>query len=165
VCVIIIAYRNRTGDCQRMSRINPQAGSSMDRRCFLVSTGMAALGVTTGTAANGVGRKRKKAYRNKPSAGWLDTPVEFSLCPFWFWNDALSKREIARQIEDFRTHGVYGFLIHPRAGCVSRQQKWQPCSRSFARFSCLVHIFAYCILARWVVLEKDKCVLDPFSTP
>ncbi len=77
---------------------------------------MAALGVTTGTAANTVGRKRKKAYRAILSAGWLDTPAEFSLCPFWFWNDALSKREIARQIEDFRAHGVYGFLIHPRAG-------------------------------------------------
>ncbi|UCD57756.1 MAG: hypothetical protein JSV16_01205, partial [Candidatus Hydrogenedentota bacterium] len=41
---------------------------------------------------------------------------EFSLCPFWFWNDDLSEQEIARQIKDFQAHGVHGFLIHPRAG-------------------------------------------------
>ena len=41
---------------------------------------------------------------------------EFSQAPFWFWNDDLSEEEIARQMADFRSHGVYGFVIHPRAG-------------------------------------------------
>lgn len=113
-----------------MSWTNPQATKSMDRRRFIVSAGMAAFGVTTGTiadgvspvrafsflASNGVSYKQKKAVHDKPPAGWLETPVEFSLCPFWFWNDELSEKEIARQIEDFRAHGVYGFVIHPRAG-------------------------------------------------
>jgi len=101
-----------------MNRTNLQATNSMDRRRFLVSAGMAALGVTTGTMADGpdfIG-KQKKAGHYKLSADWLNTPAEFSLCPFWFWNDELSEREIARQIEDFRAHGVYGFVIHPRAG-------------------------------------------------
>jgi hypothetical protein len=49
-------------------------------------------------------------------AGWLEPPAEFSLAPFWFWNDALSEKEIARQLDDFKSHGVYGFVIHPRAG-------------------------------------------------
>ena len=48
--------------------------------------------------------------------GWLEPPAEFSLAPFWFWNDALSEKEIARQLDDFKAHGVYGFVIHPRAG-------------------------------------------------
>ncbi|MEI8247210.1 MAG: hypothetical protein WCI51_15365, partial [Lentisphaerota bacterium] len=41
---------------------------------------------------------------------------EFSIMPFWFWNDVLDEREIIRQIEDFEQHGVYGFVIHPRMG-------------------------------------------------
>ncbi len=38
------------------------------------------------------------------------------LCPFWFWNDALSADEIVSQIGDFQLHGVDGFVIHPRVG-------------------------------------------------
>jgi len=47
---------------------------------------------------------------------WLDPPKEFSQAPFWFWNDELSEPELVRQMEDFRAHGVHGFVIHPRAG-------------------------------------------------
>ncbi len=45
-----------------------------------------------------------------------DPPREFSVMPFWFWNDDLQDREIVRQIADFEAHGVYGFVIHPRVG-------------------------------------------------
>jgi len=41
---------------------------------------------------------------------------EFSVLPFWFWNDDLSNEEICRQLDDFLAHGVYGFTIHPRVG-------------------------------------------------
>jgi hypothetical protein len=41
---------------------------------------------------------------------------EFSLMPFWFWNDDLDEDEIVRQMADFERHGVYGFIIHPRVG-------------------------------------------------
>ena len=44
------------------------------------------------------------------------TPAEFSLMPFWFWNDALDAAELLRQIDDFASHGVHGFIIHPRVG-------------------------------------------------
>jgi hypothetical protein len=47
---------------------------------------------------------------------WRDPPPEFSLAPFWFWNDALTEREIIRQMDDFRAHGVHAFVIHPRVG-------------------------------------------------
>lgn len=46
----------------------------------------------------------------------LDPPREFSLLPFWFWNDDLSEAELLRQMDDFREHGVWGFVIHPRVG-------------------------------------------------
>ncbi|MBW8041710.1 MAG: hypothetical protein FVQ85_17170 [Planctomycetes bacterium] len=48
--------------------------------------------------------------------GWLNPPREFSLCPFWFWNDNLSEKEIDRQLADFQAHEVHAFVIHPRAG-------------------------------------------------
>ncbi len=46
----------------------------------------------------------------------IDPPREFSVMPFWFWNDTLRDDEIIRQIADFEDHGVYGFVIHPRIG-------------------------------------------------
>ena len=46
----------------------------------------------------------------------LEPPREFSVMPFWFWNDALNEEEIVRQINDFEAHGVYGFVLHPRIG-------------------------------------------------
>ena len=53
----------------------------------------------------------------------LDPPREFSVMPFWFWNDALDAGEIVRQIADFEAHGVYGFIIHPRVG-LPRELSW-----------------------------------------
>ena len=47
---------------------------------------------------------------------FVDPPREFSVMPFWFWNDALHEDELLRQIADFEAHGVYGFVIHPRVG-------------------------------------------------
>ena len=47
---------------------------------------------------------------------FIDPPREFSVMPFWFWNDTLKDEEIVRQIADFEAHGIYGFVIHPRIG-------------------------------------------------
>ena len=59
-------------------------------------------------------------HRTSPAvalpAELIDPPAEFSLMPFWFWNDDLSEAEILRQIDDFEEHGVHGFVIHPRVG-------------------------------------------------
>ena len=49
-------------------------------------------------------------------ADFINPPHEFSIMPFWFWNDTLRDEEIIRQIADFEAHGVYGFVIHPRIG-------------------------------------------------
>jgi hypothetical protein len=47
---------------------------------------------------------------------WPLPGVEFSLCPFWFWNDELHAEEIERQMADFQAHGVDQFVLHPRVG-------------------------------------------------
>ncbi|MGC4033729.1 MAG: glycosyl hydrolase [Tepidisphaeraceae bacterium] len=49
-------------------------------------------------------------------ADWANPPREFTLMPFWFWNDVLDADEIRRQIAEFDVNGVYGFVIHPRVG-------------------------------------------------
>lgn len=49
-------------------------------------------------------------------AGFRDPPPEFSVIPFWFWNDDLDEAEMLRQMHAFETHGVHGFVIHPRVG-------------------------------------------------
>jgi hypothetical protein len=43
-------------------------------------------------------------------------PDEFSPIPFWFWNDAIRETELVRQIGDFHSKGIAGFVIHPRMG-------------------------------------------------
>jgi hypothetical protein len=43
-------------------------------------------------------------------------PDEFSPFPFWFWNDDIREDELVRQIRDFRSKGIAGFVIHPRIG-------------------------------------------------
>jgi hypothetical protein len=54
---------------------------------------------------------------------FADPPREFSLLPFWFWNDELDAGELLRQIDDFEAHGVHGFVIHPRVG-LPRDTGW-----------------------------------------
>lgn len=49
-------------------------------------------------------------------AEFRDPAREFSIMPFWFWNDELRDEELVRQLADFEAHGVYGFVIHPRIG-------------------------------------------------
>ena len=56
------------------------------------------------------------AFAGDVLAEFKDPPREFSVMPFWFWNDDLKDEEIVRQIADFEAHGVYGFVIHPRIG-------------------------------------------------
>lgn len=54
---------------------------------------------------------------------FTDPPREFSVMPFWFWNDSLNEQEIVRQIADFEVHGVFGFVIHPRIG-LPKEMTW-----------------------------------------
>ena len=108
----------------------------IDRRGFL---GLVGIGIAGGAWPGCVrvdgGSAALNNGRVEPPAGWLQPSPEFSLAPFWFWNDALSEKEIARQLDDFKAHGVYGFVIHPRAG-LPRDIGWmsEPMIR-FMRFA------------------------------
>ncbi|MEJ2705499.1 MAG: hypothetical protein P8Z79_23910, partial [Sedimentisphaerales bacterium] len=103
---------------------------SIDRRGFLASVGVGALSL----AAPGLSAGSAKAGQSA-TLGLDQCGREFSMCPFWFWNDALSEEEIARQIEDFQAHGVHAFLIHPRAG-LPRSIGWMsPNMIHFMRFA------------------------------
>jgi hypothetical protein len=85
------------------------------RRLFLALAGGAALapgGARPGGREDGPG--------NDPV---LDVRPEFTLVPFWFWNDRLEEREILRQIAGFQAHGVHGFVLHPRVG-LPRDTGW-----------------------------------------
>ncbi len=82
----------------------------LNRRDFLGAAGTAALALPF------TGALRAQDVPMGMPPEWYNPPVEFSQAPFWFWNDDLSEKELLRQIEDFRAHGVHAFLIHPRAG-------------------------------------------------
>lgn len=43
-------------------------------------------------------------------------PKEFSLLPFWAWNDSLKSDKICHQIDEMLDKGVYGAFMHARAG-------------------------------------------------
>ena len=90
---------------------------NLNRREFF---GLAGIGIAGGALLGNIrvysDSTARKINGVELPAGWLEPAPEFSLAPFWFWNDALSNKEIARQLDDFKEHGVYGFVIHPRAG-------------------------------------------------
>lgn len=65
--------------------------------------------------------KRIKGAHSLKSFGQLKQQfmapsAEFSPIPFWFWNDELTREELIRQIRDFHSKEVNGFVIHPRMG-------------------------------------------------
>lgn len=82
-------------------------------RCLAVAGAGLVLPTAPALAAPTPGAVRRAA---KLPDGWVHPPREFSLCPFWFWNDELTEAEIERQLADFQAHGVHAFVIHPRAG-------------------------------------------------
>jgi hypothetical protein len=86
----------------------------MNRRGFLRTIGEQTFGLVFFGGLQGCSNAHAKATQ-LPN-GWLNPSREFSLCPFWFWNDNLSEKEIDRQLADFQAHEVHAFVIHPRAG-------------------------------------------------
>ena len=89
-------------------------GSRMDRRDFLTVAGLGAI--SAADLLKAAASKNASQPLVELSAGWCRPGAEFSMAPFWFWNDRLTEDEISRQMADFRDHGVYAFVIHPRVG-------------------------------------------------
>ena len=90
--------------------------NTLNRRQFLQTTGIKAAVLALTSAKWSLGEVRGNNQTVGLPAEWLNPPNEFSQAPFWFWNDDLSEKELVRQINDFKAHGVHAFLIHPRAG-------------------------------------------------
>jgi hypothetical protein len=114
-----------------MERSKAVAGK-IDRREFLGMVGIGIAGVTWHGRLQVYGDSMtQKIDGAELPDGWLKPSPEFSMAPFWFWNDALSEEEIARQLDDFKAHGLYAFVIHPRAG-LPRDIGWM--SESMIKF-------------------------------
>ena len=79
----------------------------MDRRSFLRHSGAGAAAAVLGSVVRGVPTERDSDAAALPS-GWVDPPREFSLAPFWFWNDDLSQAEIVRQMNLVTQMGAQG---------------------------------------------------------
>ena len=93
---------------------------NITRRNFIKYAGVGGSAIFLNCRGNnGQQSKNQQAFLDH----WVDPPREFSQAPFWFWNDELTEKEIARQMQDFCDHGVYGFVIHPRAG-LPRDTGW-----------------------------------------
>ncbi len=92
-------------------------GDLLTRRQFTHRLGRAGIGLALASIpVTGAPFRSAAGEAIKLPVDWQRPPREFSLCPFWFWNDELSEAEIERQLADFQAHGVHAFVIHPRAG-------------------------------------------------
>ena len=51
---------------------------------------------------------------------------EYKSIPFWSWNNELSEEELLRQIEDMKSVGIGGFIMHARTGLKTEYlgEKW-----------------------------------------
>lgn len=47
---------------------------------------------------------------------FFDPPREYSIAPFWFWNDGVEPSEIRRQLGEMFDKGVYECVVHARKG-------------------------------------------------
>lgn len=59
---------------------------------------------------------RFQAEQDKLAVEFVTPDDEYTPIPFWFWNDTLTEEELERQIREFDSKGVNGFVIHPRLG-------------------------------------------------
>ncbi len=83
--------------------------------------------------------------------GWQDPPADYSLAPFWFWNDTLDEQELLRQMWVFQHHGVDAFVIHPRVG-LPRDTGWMS-ERLLARMRVVIETAA--ARGMWVMLYDE----------
>jgi len=90
--------------------------TKITRRSFVSTIGMGLPVTLLSRRAESDGQAIPGEQHDRFLEQWANPPREYSQAPFWFWNDDLSEQEIARQMDDFCAHGVYGFVIHPRAG-------------------------------------------------
>lgn len=54
---------------------------------------------------------------------------EYRSIPFWSWNNYLDEAELCRQIEEMKSAGIGGFIMHARTGLKEEYlgEKWFSC--------------------------------------
>lgn len=65
--------------------------------------------------------KLKKAFE--------ENLTDYAAIPFWSWNNELDEKELVRQIEEMKTAGMGGFIMHARLGITTEYlgEKWFSC--------------------------------------
>ena len=55
--------------------------------------------------------------------------TDYQSIPFWSWNNELDEEELTRQIEDMKSVGIGGFIMHARTGLKTEYlgEKWFSC--------------------------------------
>ncbi len=53
---------------------------------------------------------------DKIKDGFKNPPSEYSVAPFWSWNETMTGEELEFQMKDFKAHGIMGAFAHPRIG-------------------------------------------------
>ena len=56
---------------------------------------------------------------DKIKESFKNPPAEYSVAPFWSWNGDMNGEELARQMADFKAHGIMGAFAHPRKGMIT----------------------------------------------
>lgn len=56
---------------------------------------------------------------DKIKESFMFPPAEYSVAPFWSWNGEMKGEETARQMADFKAHGIMGAFAHPRKGMIT----------------------------------------------
>lgn len=82
-----------------------------------------------------------------------DPPHKYTMRPFWFWSGPIDSAEVARQIREMSSQGVYGAFVHARGNLETRylSEDWWNIIRNSLR------------------VAKDEgyyfCVVDEFEWP
>ncbi len=74
--------------------------------------------------------------KSRPHPAW-EAGDDWTLFPFWFWNDALEEEKLLSQIRDMYAHGIRGFVIHPRKGLTEDTPYLGEAFMGFVRAACL----------------------------
>ena len=55
--------------------------------------------------------------------------TDYQSIPFWSWNNELDEAELVKQIEDMKSVGIGGFIMHARTGLKIEYlgEKWFSC--------------------------------------
>ncbi len=65
----------------------------------------------------------------KLKAALRGNPDEYKSIPFWSWNNSLDENELVKQIEEMKSAGIGGFIMHARTGLKDEYlgEKWFSC--------------------------------------